>query len=177
VRVAVGVLAEEAEPVVPAGFQVGRAITGEPLPCLCLCLEEALGDCCRAVVADEPPVECVGVRDLGQQFPEGTLRPPALPSAVSCADPFMREDTDDWQAADPAAGAQSRQAWACQGGRDGLGAAGWLVSATVCRMGRACRSVMAAVVMRSWQDDGGAGGCSAVPRRPGRGRWRLALPG
>jgi len=51
VRVAVGVFAEQAEPAFPAGFQVGRAVAGEPLPRLRLCLEEMPGGCRGAVVA------------------------------------------------------------------------------------------------------------------------------
>jgi hypothetical protein len=89
VRVAVGVFAEQAEPAFPAGFQAGRAVAGEPLPCLRLCLEVVAGDCCGAVAAGEPPVECVGVRDLGQQVLERALGSPAVPSAVPSADPLM----------------------------------------------------------------------------------------
>jgi hypothetical protein len=92
VRVAVGVFAEQAEPAFPAGFQVGWAVAGEPLLCLRLCLEVVAGDCRGAVAAGEPPVECVGVRDLGQQVLERALGSPAVPSAVPSADPLVGED-------------------------------------------------------------------------------------
>jgi hypothetical protein len=129
VRVAVGVLAEQAEPAFPAGFQVGWAVAaGEPLPCLCLCLEEMPGDCRGALPAGKPPVEGVGVRDLGQQVPERALGSPAVPSAVPSADPLVREDADDGQAAGPVAGCAEqsgvgvpgRQGRSLAGGRHGL---------------------------------------------------------
>lgn len=93
-----------------AGWPVDLSPTGnlflepQPLPCLRLCLEVAAGDCCGAVAAGEPPVECVGVRDLGQQAPERAPGSPAVPSAVPSADLLVREDADDGQAAGPAAG-------------------------------------------------------------------------
>jgi hypothetical protein len=97
VWVAVGVFAEEPEPVVPAGFQVGRAIAGEPLACGCLRLEETRGDF-RGVAACELPVEDVGPGDLGAQVLEGALGSAAVPSAVTVADLLVREGADDYQA-------------------------------------------------------------------------------